>query len=755
LGQLSQLYVNLSGSADGIPDIPAIEEEEPEAGAESEENASGKLAGMRAEAEIGYRAAPLPEYFAADRADVVVHMAWHSPMELTGANETAVDHQSPKNQIAHLIKLGVRLLDPGAMTPDELMDAGREIEILSVLKISPQLNRASAEQETESNRIFERLIVLGAISVMTILAAVAGSLLGVLLPMERRVSAAQDNLARTNAGLEQTVAERTAGLAKALVRAEGADQAKSEFLANMSHEIRTPMNGVRGLAQLLAKTDLDQRQASFVDIILSSGASLMNIINDILDFSKLDAGHISFANKPFNLRTTVEDVATMMSMRVEDRSAEVILQIQPGLPDMVCGDDGRVRQILTNLAGNAVKFTKNGHILIDVSGDVADGNARLRVKVVDTGIGIPLDKIDTIFDKFSQVDGSSTRQYQGTGLGLTICRMLVNAMGGEIGAESTLNEGSTFWFTLTLPIHGAVPQSMVAAMPVRDTRVPIVDNREPNCTMLAKQLEEWRFNTSTAGSGPEALKMLRDAAAIGNHFRLVLLDYLMPDIDGGQVAEAIRGVDPMADTAIILMSSVDKAGFDSQAGPPAFQAIVTKPVRSGALFDTIARVLTDNPISRTGKNPLPKTAKARGDAKEQSKLHVLIVEDNIVNQLVTGEIMTFHGHKFSVVSNGQEALEYLTLNQPDIVLMDLSMPVMNGLDATRSIRLGEAAAMGKRVHERLPIIGLTAHALDRDREKCLAAGMDAYLSKPVEAAILGETIAHFTGDELDRLAVVA
>ncbi|HUS55054.1 MAG TPA: response regulator [Thermohalobaculum sp.] len=755
LGQLSLLYINLSGSADGLPDIPAIEEDEPEAEAESGDNAASELEEMRSEAEIEYRAAPLPEYFAADRKDALVHMAWFSPAELTSANDAAMDNPSPREQIAQLIALGVRLLDPGAMTLDALMDAGREIEILSVLRISPQLNRASAKLELESNRIFERLIILGAISVLTILSAVAGSLFGILLPMERRISVAQDNLAQTNAGLEQTVAERTAGLAKALVRAEGADQAKSEFLANMSHEIRTPMNGVLGLAQLLAKTDLDQRQRSFVDVILSSGASLMNIINDILDFSKLDAGHITFAEKPFNLRTTVDDVATMMSMRVEDLVVEVIVRIQPGLPDMVSGDDGRIRQILTNLAGNAVKFTRNGHILIDLSGDVVGKKLRLRVKVVDTGIGIPPEKIDTIFDKFSQVDGSSTRQFEGTGLGLTICRMLVNAMGGEIGVESTPNEGSTFWFTLTLPLEQSVSQHKIVPPSMRSSKVLIVDNRAPNRTMLVEQLKAWQLAASTAGSGREALKILGDAAAAGDRFDLVLLDAVMPGMDGGAVSKAIRGDDAIADTPVILLSSIEMTAFNKGVDTGAFQGIVMKPVLSDALFETMVSVLANNPIARAAKNPLVKTAKARDDTQQPSGLHVLIVEDNVVNQLVAGEIIVFLGHEYSVASNGQEALDYLAINQPDVVLMDVSMPVMNGLDATRAIRSSEAAAVGRRAHQHLPIIGLTAHALDGDREKCLAAGMDAYLSKPFEPDELGATIAHLTCSSPARLAVGA
>ena len=595
---------------------------------------------------------------------------------------------------------------------------------------------------------------------LTILAAVAASLFGILLPMERRISVAQGNLARTNAGLEQTVAERTAGLAKALLRAEGADQAKSEFLANMSHEIRTPMNGVLGLAQLLAKTDLDQRQESFVDVILSSGTSLLNIINDILDFSKLDAGHVSLVDEPFNLLATVEEVAAMMSMRIENRTVEIIVRFQPDLPEMVRGDSGRVRQILTNLTGNAIKFTRSGHILIDVSGDVEDERTRLRISVSDTGIGVPPDRTASIFDKFSQVDSSSTRQYGGTGLGLTICRMLIDAMGGEIGVESILGNGSTFWFTLAFPLHGAMPLRPTAPTRLREARVLVVDNREPNRTMLVEKLESWRFVASAAESGPQALRMLRDAAAADDRFELVLLDFLMPDMDGAEVAEAIRADGAIADTPVILMSSVDKTGFDKQAATSAFQEIVMKPVRTGALLEAIIRVLPERPVDRATQVPSIATAKVGAATRDRSGLHVLIVEDNIVNQLVAGEIMSFLGHEFSVASNGQEALDFLVINQPDIVLMDLSMPVMNGLDATRAIRSGEAAknaarATGSKFSEHLPIIGLTAHALNGDREKCLAVGMDAYLSKPVGPDELGIAIARLTVGRPVDLAVGA
>jgi signal transduction histidine kinase/DNA-binding response OmpR family regulator len=758
LGQLAQLYVNLSGSADGLPDIPAIDQDSPEAEAESGENAGDGLEMMREEAEEEYRAAALPQYLPMDREDVRVHLAWDGSAELTKSYEAANALPSLKEQIAQLVALGVRLLSSGSMTSDELMAAGREIEILSVLNISPQLNRASAELEQESARIFERLIVLGLISVLTILAAVAGSLFGILLPMERRVSAAQDRLAQANAGLENTVAERTAGLAKALFRAEGADQAKSEFLANMSHEIRTPMNGVLGLAQLLAKTNLDKRQKSFVDVILSSGTSLLNIINDILDYSKLDAGHATLVIEPFNLRVADEEVATTMSMRCEDRAVEIIIHIQPDLPEMFSGDVGRVRQILNNFIGNAMKFTRKGNVLISVSGEIADANAQLLVKVTDTGIGISPEKIGAIFDKFSQVDSSLTRQYEGTGLGLAICRMLVEAMGGEIGVESTPGYGSTFWFKLTLQVDSAATQQAFVPVAPDGGRVLVVDNREVNRVMLVEQLEAWRFAAAAAASGPEALKILRDAAATGQRFDLVLLDFLMPDMDGDEVAAAIRDDDKIADTPIILLSSLDKAVFDNRAGRPAVQEILMKPIRRAALSEAIGGLLVNSPVCSNGGNVRDEPPTVSNAERRRSGIKVLIVEDNVINQLVAIEIMADLGHECAVVSNGQEALDHLTLNRPDIVLMDISMPVMNGLDATRAIRLSEArwrgtTSTGASQGKRLPIVGLTAHALQGDREKCMDAGMDAYYSKPYKPDELGTTIAHLTGSVPNNLAI--
>jgi CheY-like chemotaxis protein len=476
---------------------------------------------------------------------------------------------------------------------------------------------------------------------------------------------------------------------------------------------------------------------------------------------------VIFVSQPFNLRAAVEEIAAIMSMRCDDEALEIVVHLQPGLPETFSGDDGRIRQILTNLVGNAVKFTKKGHILIAVSGEVEDGNARLLVKVTDTGIGVPADKIDSIFDKFSQVDGSSTREFEGTGLGLAICRMLVDGMGGAIGVESTPDVGSTFWFTLALPLHGVLPQRILAPASVRGARVLVVDDNEVNRAILLEQLEGWRFTVSATASGLEALTALRDAAGAGRRFDLVVLDFQMPGMDGAEVAEAIRGDVPIADTPIVLLSSVDQAGFDTRAGTPAFQEILMKPARSGALFEAIVCVLTDHPVCGNG-GPAPGLAsdlasdlasggapdlssdgavKASSGNLHRSGVHVLIVEDNAINQLVAAEIMGDLGHEYTVVSNGQEALDYLALNQPDIVLMDVSMPVMNGLDATRAIRRNEAAEDGSGLGEHLPIVGLTAHALQGDRERCLAVGMDAYLSKPVEPDELGRMIGNLTSNE--------
>ncbi len=586
-------------------------------------------------------------------------------------------------------------------------------------------------------------------------------------------------------------------------KAELSDRAKSEFLANMSHEIRTPMNGAMGMAELLAKTELDTKQKMFTDIIVRSGQALVTIINDILDFSKIDSGQLELDPQPFRLATAVEDVATLVSAKVQEKELELAVRIQPDLPEMFIGDVGRLRQIITNLVGNAVKFTEQGHVLVNVSGTVTANDAKgaddgvggataeLLVNVEDTGIGIPADKVDHVFEKFTQVDGSSTRTHEGTGLGLTIARKLVEMMGGKIGVESEPGRGSTFWFTLPLPVHEGTRRKRVP-VDISGARVLVIDDNEVNRSILLEQLGSWKFDATATPSGREGMAVLNHAARIGRPVDLVILDFQMPGMDGAEVADLIRADAAISETPIVMLTSIDDDRHSRLRRDLVIQGYLVKPAGSSLLLDTMITVLQDShhvnrvetaeaktkeavatdaemaeaptaeivalpatkTDTRTAKAPaaapplaLPptRTQAGKGDGKVairhgRSSLMILVAEDNEVNQIVVEQILLDAGHAYSIVENGRLALEQFMAERPDLVLMDVSMQEMNGLEATRAMRGAELDA-GDGV--RTPIIGLTAHALKGDRELCLEAGMDDYIPKPISPDALQAKIAEW------------
>ncbi|HSM42383.1 MAG TPA: response regulator [Afifellaceae bacterium] len=569
-------------------------------------------------------------------------------------------------------------------------------------------------------------------------------------------------------------------LADAVERAEIADRAKSEFLANMSHEIRTPMNGVMGMAELLAKTELDNKQKMFIDVIVKSGHALVTIINDILDFSKIDSGQLELDPMPFSLSEAVEDVATLISTRVKEKDLELAVRVQPDLPESFVGDVGRIRQIITNLVGNAVKFTDRGHVLIDISGAVGmpdkDGEttAALLVKVQDTGVGIPADQADKVFQKFSQVDGSSTRKHEGTGLGLTISKMLVEKMGGEIGVESELGKGSTFWFTLPLPVHGNPTRSKRVPIDVSGARVLVIDDNEVNRAVLLEQLGSWGFDATATPTGREGITVLHYAARMNRKVDLVILDFQMPEMDGTKVAAAIRESADIGDTPIILLTSVDNASDGKLFREMGIQDQLVKPARASALLESVIKVLQDNrgtaqtedsilfedePAGSAASAPAassdtaPKSARpATGAAPEKTttparpgKCRILVAEDNEVNQIVIEQILKETGHDYTIVFDGAQAVEKYKADPPDLILMDVSMPEMNGLEATQTIRKLETESGGH-----VPIIGLTAHALKGDKEMCLESGMDDYVPKPISVEKLQDAIDRSLGSDLNE-----
>ncbi|MAS12565.1 MAG: hybrid sensor histidine kinase/response regulator [Nitratireductor sp.] len=563
-------------------------------------------------------------------------------------------------------------------------------------------------------------------------------------PMIRRISRAHQELHSANISL---AAEK--------IKAQSADRTKSEFLANMSHEIRTPMNGVMGMAELLARTNLDQRQAMFVDVIVKSGTALLTIINDILDFSKIDAGQLKLDEAPFRLGEAIEDVAALVSSRVAEKDLELIVRVDPELPASFIGDVGRFRQIATNLVGNAVKFTERGHVLIDVSGKSEGEITRVTVRVEDTGIGIPQDKLDVVFDKFAQVDSSSTRRHEGTGLGLAIAVKLAELMGGSIEATSEVGKGSTFTFTVPLAVDTANAVQATAPVDVSGARVFVIDDNPINREILLEQLNSWGFECAAAESGAVGLAFLQRSAQLDARVDCVILDYQMPEMNGADVAKKIKADPALAGIPLVLLTSVDQTDTARLMSECGIAAHLNKPTRASMLLETLVSVMQvsralptrDNveapiqakPIQIHASTPLERGLS--GSRGISGPLDVLVAEDNEVNQLVFSQILDGMGLKYRIASNGKTAVEMLRTLKPGLVLMDVSMPEMNGYEATAAIRELEAA---NGTHT--PIIGITAHALRGDREKCLGAGMDDYLPKPISPQKLADKITHWRND---------